>query len=60
VTVEEQLRRDFTITYVNTTGGIQERIIQVEWDLTDNVSLLGVRDQNGVYGLELDFRHRFK
>ena len=60
VTVEEQLRHDFTITYVNTTGGIQERIIQVEWDVTDNISLLGVRDQNGVYGLELDFRHRFK
>jgi translocation and assembly module TamB len=60
VTVEEQLRRDFTITYVNTTGGIQERIIQLEWNVTDNMSLLGVRDQNGVYGLELDFRHRFK
>jgi len=60
VTVEEQLRRDFTITYVNTTGGIQERIIQVEWDVTDNISLLGIRDQNGVYGLELDFRRRFK
>jgi translocation and assembly module TamB len=60
VTVEEQLRRDFTITYVNTTGGIEERIIQVEWDATDNISLLGIRDQNGVYGLELDFRHRFK
>jgi translocation and assembly module TamB len=60
VTVEEQLRRDFTITYVNTTGGIQERIIQLEWNVTDNISLLGVRDQNGVYGLELDFRHRFK
>lgn len=60
VTVEEQLRRDFTITYVNTTGGIQERIIQVEWDVSDNISLLGIRDQNGVYGLELDFRHRFK
>lgn len=60
VTVQEQVARDFTITYVNTTGGLQERIIQVEWDLSDKVSLLGVRDQNGVYGMELDFRKRFK
>jgi translocation and assembly module TamB len=60
LTVEERLTRDFTITYVTTTGTVQERIIQVEWDLTDSMSLLGIRDQNGVYGFELDFRKRFK
>lgn len=60
VTVEERLARDFTITYVTTTGGIVERIIRVEWDLSDTMSLLGIRDQNGVYGFELDFRKRFK
>jgi len=60
LTVEERLARDFTITYVTTTGGIVERIIRVEWDLSDTMSLLGIRDQNGVYGFELDFRKRFK
>lgn len=60
VTVEERPARNFTVTYVNTTGGLQQRIVQVEWDLSDRVSLLGVRDQNGVFGLELDFRHHFK
>ncbi len=60
LTVEEQIARDFTITYVTTTGGIVERIIRVEWDLSDTMSLLGIRDQNGVYGFELDFRKRFK
>lgn len=60
VTIEEQLRRDFTITYVTTTGTIQETITQFEWNISDTVSVLGVRDQNGVYGIELDFRHRFK
>ncbi|HEY6291973.1 MAG TPA: translocation/assembly module TamB domain-containing protein [Terriglobia bacterium] len=60
VTIEEQLRRDFTITYVTTTGTTQERITQIEWNISDTMSLLGVRDQNGVYGLELGFRRRFK
>ena len=60
VTVVERLAHDFTVTYVTTTGGVYERIIQLEWDVTNNMSLLGVRDQNGVYGLELDFRRRFK
>ncbi len=60
VTVQEQLAHDFTITYVNTTGGLQQRIIQVEWALSDRVSIVGIRDQNGVFGLELDLRHRFR
>jgi translocation and assembly module TamB len=60
VTVAEQLARNFTVTYITTTGGVYERIIQVEWDVSENISVLGVRDQNGVFGLELDFRHRFK
>jgi len=60
VTIEEQLRHDFTITYVTTTGTIQETITQIEWNISDTISLLGVKDQNGVYGIELGFRHRFK
>lgn len=60
VTVVERLAHDFTVTYVTTTGGVYERIIQIEWDITHNMSVLGVRDQNGVYGLELDFRRRYK
>jgi translocation and assembly module TamB len=60
VTVEQQVTRDFTVTYVTNTAYSQYRIIQVEWALSDKVSLLGVRDQNGVFGLELKFRQRFK
>jgi translocation and assembly module TamB len=60
VTVVERLGNDLTVTYVTTTGGVYQRIVQLEWDVTNRMSLLAVRDQNGVYGLELDFRHRFK
>jgi translocation and assembly module TamB len=60
VTVVERLGNNFTVTYVTTTGGVYQRIVQMEWDLTNRMSLLAVRDQNGVYGFELDFRRRFK
>jgi translocation and assembly module TamB len=60
VTVEQQVTPDFTVTYVTNTAASQYRIIQVEWALSDKVSLLGIRDQNGVFGLELKFRQRFK
>jgi len=60
VTVEQQLTPEFTVTYITNTAVSQYRIIQVEWALSEKVSLLGVRDQNGVFGLEVKFRQRFK
>ncbi|MBZ5563548.1 MAG: translocation/assembly module TamB [Acidobacteriia bacterium] len=60
VTVEQQVTHDFTMTYVTNTAVSQYRIIQFEWAIDDNLSLMGIRDQNGIFGLELRFRHRFK
>jgi translocation and assembly module TamB len=60
VTVEEQVTRDLTFTYVTNTASSQYKIIQFEWALGENLSLLGLRDQNGIFGVELRFRRRFK
>ena len=62
ITVEEQIAPNVTITYINVTGGpaIQQRIIHFDWDISDRTELIGERDQNGVYGLELRFHQRFK
>jgi translocation and assembly module TamB len=60
VTVEEQVGRDLTLTYVTMTSSSQYRIIQFEYAISDNVSVLGLRDQNGIFGLEFRFRRRFK
>jgi translocation and assembly module TamB len=60
VTVEQQVAHNLTLTYVTDTSYSQYRILQFEWNITDNVSVLGVRDQNGVFGLEFRFRRRFK
>ncbi|MGH9431588.1 MAG: translocation/assembly module TamB domain-containing protein [Terriglobia bacterium] len=60
VTIEEQVRPDVTLTYATNTGAAQQRDIRLEWDLSDRISLIGEQDINGVYGVELRFRHRFK
>jgi len=60
VTIEQQVSRDLTITYATNTGSTQQRVIQFEWALSDRLSLIGVRDQNGIFGTELIFRRRFK
>jgi translocation and assembly module TamB len=60
VTVEQQVTHELTLTYVTDTSYSQYRIIQFEWNVSNNVSLLGIRDQNGIFGIEFRFRRRFK
>ncbi len=60
LTLVERPLANFTITYsTNTTNSLQ-RVIQAEWNLTDRLSVVGERDQNGVFGLELKFRRSFR
>jgi translocation and assembly module TamB len=60
VTVEQQLTPDFTVTYITNTNNSLYRVIRIEWDLSQDVSLIGMRDQNGIIGMELKFRRRFR
>lgn len=60
VTVEQQVTKDLTLTYITNTASSQYQIIQFEYAFGDNISLLGVRDPNGIVGVELRFRRRFK
>ena len=60
VTIEQQVSRVLTLTYATNTGSTQQRVIQFEWALSDRLSLIGVRDQNGIFGTELIIRRRFK
>jgi translocation and assembly module TamB len=60
VTIEQQVTKDLTLTYITNTASSQYQIIQFEYAFGENISLLGVRDPNGIVGVELRFRRRFK
>jgi translocation and assembly module TamB len=60
ITIEQQVTKDLTLTYITNTASSQYQIIQFEYAFNENISLLGVRDPNGIVGVELRFRQRFK
>ncbi|HEV2500572.1 MAG TPA: translocation/assembly module TamB domain-containing protein [Terriglobia bacterium] len=60
VTVEEQVSRDLTVTYSTNTAAAQQRDIRLRWDVSNKISLIGERDINGVYGVEIRFHRRIK
>ncbi len=59
VTVQQQVTRNVTITYVSNVGSTQEQVIQVEYNVNRNVSIVALRDYNGTFGIDIKIKKRF-
>jgi translocation and assembly module TamB len=60
VTVEQQVTRNLTITYVSNVGSTQQQVIQVEYNLDRNISIVALRDQNGTFGIDVKIKKHFQ
>ena len=60
VTVEQQVTRNLTITYVSNVSSTQQQVIQVEYNVNRNISIVALRDQNGTFGIDFKIKKRFK
>ncbi len=60
VTVEQQITRNLTITYVSNVSSTQQQVIQVEYNVDRNVSIVALRDQNGTFGIDVKIKKRFE
>ncbi len=59
VTVEQTIARDLTITYVSNVASTQQQVIQVEYNVNRNVSIVALRDYNGTFGIDVKIKKRF-
>ncbi len=60
LTLEQQISRDLTLTYVTSLAQEQQQLVRVEWNVSRQWSLLAVREGNGLFGVEVQFRRQFK
>jgi translocation and assembly module TamB len=60
ITLEQQVARDLTITYSTNVDSTQEQIIQVEYNFSQDISIIALRDRNGTFGLDVRFKKRFR
>jgi len=61
ITVEQQVTHDLTITYSsNASTSNQYQLIQVEYTVKRDLSVLFLRDVNGTYGFDVKFVKHFK
>jgi len=59
ITVEQQIARNLTITYVSNVSSTQQQVIQVEYNVNRNVSIIALRDYNGTFGIDVKIKKRF-
>jgi translocation and assembly module TamB len=58
VTIEQQVSRQFTVTYVTDLTHSGQQIIQVEYNYSRQMSILATRDQYGVVSFDVRIKRR--
>ena len=58
VTIEQQVQKNITLTYITSLTQSAQQVIQVEYNFNRNVSIVAVRDQFGVLAFDVRMRKR--
>jgi translocation and assembly module TamB len=59
LTLEQQVTPDVTFTYITNVTNSNPQIVRVEWAVNKQWSIVALREENGVLGLDFFFKKRF-
>lgn len=60
LTLEQQISRQITVTYITNLSQTSEQIFRLEYSLNPQFSLVALRDDNGEFGIDILYKKRFK
>jgi translocation and assembly module TamB len=60
LTIEQQVSKDITLTYITNLNRTQEQIVQVQYDFSKRWSAIAIREANGLFGIDFQYKKRFK
>ena len=60
VTLEQQISPDVTITYITNLTQTSEQIFRFEWAFSRKFSVVALRDDNGEFGIDFQYKKQFK
>jgi translocation and assembly module TamB len=60
ITVEQQVAKNATLTYATNVNSTAQQLIQAQVNITRNLSVTAVRDENGVFSVIFKIRRRYK
>ncbi len=60
VTIEQQVTRGLVVTYITDVTTTQYQVIQIEYTINREYSVVALRDETGTFGLDVVRKTRFK
>jgi translocation and assembly module TamB len=60
LTLEQQVSRNLTFTYITDLTRSNQQIVRVEWNVNREWSVLATREENGVFGMDFLYKKSFK
>lgn len=60
LTLEQQVSTDVTFTYITNLARTDEQIVRLQWDFSRKWSVVALRDINGAFSIDFQYRKRFK
>ncbi|MSO20333.1 MAG: hypothetical protein EXQ56_07685 [Acidobacteria bacterium] len=60
VALEQQFRNNLTLLYVTDVSTAQQQYVQAEWLISPKLSVVGIRDHNGLIGVNFQITLRFE
>ena len=60
LTLEQQVTPDITFTYITNLTRSNPQVIQIEWSVNKRWSVIALREESGVFGLDFYYKKRFK
>lgn len=60
ITVQQQLSKQVTATFATNVNSSAEQLIQLQYDLNHNMSIVVTRDESGVFSIVYKLRQRYR
>ncbi len=58
VTIEQQVKDNLTLSYTTDVSQTSQQVIRGEYNVSKNISIVAIRDQNGVVSFDVKIRRR--
>ena len=60
LTLEQQVTPDITFTYITNVTSSNPQVVRVEWAFSKVWSAVALREENGLFGVDIFYKRRFK
>lgn len=59
MTLQQQVTNDITFTYIADVTSSNPEVVRVEWSFAKQWSVVALREDNGLFGIDFFFKKRF-